>query len=39
MRLSNDGLVITNISRLLKQDHYNQVYADAHALSEAFFKS
>lgn len=38
MRLGNDGLVITNISRLLKQRALsNQVYADAHALlSEAF---
>jgi hypothetical protein len=40
MRLGNDGLVITNISRLLKtRSLNNQVYADAHALSEAFFKS
>lgn len=38
MRLGNDGLVITNISRLLKQRALsNQVYANAHALlSEAF---
>jgi len=38
MRLGNDGLVITNISRLLKtRSLNNQVYADAHALlSEAF---
>jgi hypothetical protein len=32
MRLGNDGLVITNISRLLKNKIINQVYADAHAL-------
>jgi tetratricopeptide (TPR) repeat protein len=38
MRLGNDALVVTNISRLLKQRSLsNQVYADAHALlSEAF---
>jgi hypothetical protein len=36
MRLGNDALVVTNISRVTK-GHYNQVYADAHALpSEAF---
>ena len=39
MRLGNEALVITNISRLLKQKTLsNQVYANAHALlSEAFF--
>lgn len=38
MRLGNDALVVTNISRLLKQRTLSkQVYADAHALlSEAF---
>ena len=38
MRLGNDALVVTNISRLLKNRALsNQVYADAHALlSEAF---
>jgi tetratricopeptide (TPR) repeat protein len=38
MRLGNDALVVTNISRLLKQRELsNQIYADAHALlSEAF---
>lgn len=38
MRLGNDALVVTNISRLLKNRALsNQIYADAHALlSEAF---
>jgi hypothetical protein len=38
MRLGNDGLVITNISDLLKtRSLNNQVYADAHVVIGSFF--